>query len=111
MARPPKTKFPMHLDTWLRLALPKKRPEDRMKILREWRRFSLEKKLNREPTDQELKDEVKQWQEHEFFDSHNSYNLMYSIREFLPIFHKENLSKRAKAMAAGRWTKKIDKSP
>jgi hypothetical protein len=39
------------------------------------------------------------------------YALMDTLRmDYLPKFHKENRRNRARAMAAGRWSKKAEKT-
>ena len=77
-----------------------------MKIFREWRRSCLRKILNREPTDQELEDEIKLIRERKFDDSNGTWNWGYSLRDFLPVFYKESRRAKAQKAAAKRWSKK-----
>ena len=107
MARPIKNKLPINLDAWLRVVLRGKRPEDRFKIFREWRRSYLRQTLNREPTDSEFENGVDKWKKHEFWLSYVEMRWIDNIRlDFLPQFHKENRVKRARIAADKRWTKK-----
>jgi hypothetical protein len=99
MARPKKIKGPFRLDEFLRIALRKKRPEDRWQIFRAWRRYYLKSHLNREPTDGEHEAEIKKWQEHEFRDWHETGNLMFSLQDFVAEYHKENRIQRARRRA------------
>lgn len=107
MARPRKNKLPINLDAWLRIVLRGKRPEDRFKIFREWRRSYLRQTLNREPIDSELENEIEQWNKNEFWLSHIEMQWIDNIRlDFLPKFHKENRSKRSSIASKARWNKK-----
>jgi hypothetical protein len=107
MGRPRKIKSPMGLDDWLRRMLPEKRPEDRMKIFREWRRLNLRTTLKREPSDQEIADEI------EIIRGLDAFNYPFgfgdSLRDFVPEFHKQNRINRAQAAANKRWSKKSEK--
>ncbi|HYV28078.1 MAG TPA: hypothetical protein VFA77_11125 [Candidatus Eisenbacteria bacterium] len=94
------------MEEFLRAALKKKRPEDRMKIFREWRRSCLRKILNREPTDQELEDEIKMIRETKFGDPYQAEDWAYLLRDFVPVFHKENRIKKARLAATKRHSKK-----
>jgi len=105
MGRPGKIKFPIGLDEWLRRILPKKRPEDRMKIFREWRRLNLRAKFNREPTDQEIEEEIKMFRERKFDPSNYVFGFWDSLTDFVPVYHKENRRKRAQFAADKRWSK------
>jgi len=61
MARPKKITWPVKLNELLRIFLREriKRPEDRWKAFREWRRWHLERyKLNRKPTESELESDL-----------------------------------------------------
>jgi hypothetical protein len=109
MGRPGKTKFPIGLDEWLRRLLPKKRPEDRMKIFREWRRVNLRAKFKREPTDQEVEEEIKSIRERKFGPSNYVFGFGDSLMDFVPVFHKENRRKKAQTAANKRWSKKSEK--
>jgi len=106
MARPRKSIYPIGFYEWLRIALHEKRPENRMKIFREWRRGQLQGKLGRAPTDDEIFEEIKKWQETEFYDSTMIYVWMDSLRCFAPYFHRTNRSEKARKNAQKRWSKK-----
>lgn len=101
-----KLKFPATLESVLRFILPKKRPEDRMKIYREFVRGSLLGERGRMPTD----DEVVACIEVIRKDGFQSMNHVELVAEFmlnwLPRYEAHNRRKRAKAGAAGRWPKK-----
>jgi len=109
MARPKKVKYPIGLQEMLRIVLRGKRPEDRMKIFREYQRYGLRAKLRREPTDNEVEEELKKWQSAEIHDLSLGFidNLKF---DFLPKYRKENRSKRAQTAANSRWAKKNQKS-
>jgi hypothetical protein len=109
MGRPKKVQFPLGLDDWLRRMLPKKRPEDRMKIFREWRRLNLRAKFKREPTDQEVEEEIKLIRERKFDPSNYVFGFGDSLMDYVPEFHKQNRIKRAQIAAAKRWSKKSEK--
>lgn len=111
MGRPRKLKHPVVLEVALRLALPKKRPEDRMKIFREWRRSYLTATLKREPTDQELEDEIKLFRGLDFDGANCRFGFWDTLIDFVPVFHKENSSKKAHIAAATRWSQKSGKNP
>jgi hypothetical protein len=103
MGRLGKIKSPMGLDEWLRRVLRDKRPEDRMKIFREWRRVSLRTKFKREPTDSEIESEIKLFREHDALTY--PFGFADSLSDFVPDFHKQNRIKRSQKAAAGRWSK------
>jgi hypothetical protein len=105
MGRPGKTKSPIGLDEWLRRMLPEKRPEDRMKIFREWRRLNLRATLKHEPTDQEVEEEIKLVRERKFGPANYVFGYGDSLRDFVPIFHKENRRKKAQSAAVISWSK------
>jgi hypothetical protein len=109
MARPRKIQFPIGLDDFLRVILRGKRPEDRMKIFREFIRYDLRRKIRQEPTDSEVEDQLRRWQNAEIhgFDLPFIDNLRF---DFLPIYHKENRSKRGRTAAIKRWDKKKKKT-
>ncbi len=107
MGRPKKIKRPIGLDVALRFILKKKRPEDRMKIFREWRRKYLMAKFKREPTEQEVEDEIKLIREHDA--ANFPFGFADSLKDFVPEFHKQNRIKRARTAANGRWSKESDK--
>jgi hypothetical protein len=110
MGRPRKFQFPIALDDWLRGVLPKKRPEDRMKIFREWRRNILTANLKRPPTDQELETEIALIRETKFERGNRIYDWAYCLKDFVPVIAAENRRKRAQVAAAKRWAKKSEKS-
>ena len=89
-----------------------KRPEDRWKAFREWRRWHLERyKLNRKPTESELESDISEWQKAEFYASNHTCNLMDNFTmDFLPIYRKENRINKARKAANRRWSKNNKKS-
>jgi len=109
MGRPGKNKHPIGLEVGLRLVLRKKRPEDRMKIFREWRRTILRATLKREPTDQEMETQIKLFREPNFNAANCPFGFWDALSDFVPIFQKENRTKKAKIAAAKRWSKKSEK--
>jgi hypothetical protein len=106
MARPKKIRFPIGLDEWLRCVLPKRRPEDRMKIFREWRRNFLTTSLKRPPTGQELESEIALIRGIKFDEGNRIHDWAYSLKDFLPDLAKANRRKRAQIAAEKRWSKK-----
>ena len=100
----------MGLDDCLRRMLPKKRPELRMKIFREWRRVNLRATFNREPTDQEIKKEIKVFRERKFNDPNFIFHFAESFKDFVPDFHKDNRVKKAQKAAKQRWSKKSEEN-
>jgi len=103
MGRLGKIKSNMSLDEWLRRVLREKRPENRMKIFREWRRLYLRTKLKREPAEQEVEDEIKWVREHDALSY--PFGFADSLREFVSVYHQENRRKRAQSAAVARWAK------
>ena len=97
MGRLPKIKSPMSLDEWLRRVLRKKRPEDRMKIFREWRRLNLKK----EPTDEQIEEEIKLFREHDALNY--PFGLADSLSDFVAVYHQANRLKKAQRAATVRW--------
>jgi hypothetical protein len=111
MGRPRNIKRPVGLDVSLRRVLRMmKRPEDRMKCFREWRRVYLSTKFKREPTDQEVEDEIKLFRDPSFDGANCRFGFWDSLADFVPDFHRDNRRKRAQIAAAARWSKKIKKS-
>jgi hypothetical protein len=110
MGRPRKIERPVGLDACLRRVLRQKRPEDRMKIFREWRREYLKANLKREPTDQEVEDEIKLFRDPSFDGANCPFGFWDSLADFVPNFHRDNRRKRAQIAAAARWSKKSEKS-
>ena len=109
MARPKKSEFPINLETVLRVALPRKRLEDRMKIFREWARVNLWVKLGRQPTDEEFHTDLEQWCQKQFNNIMQIDILAMHLMEFVPRFSAENRKKRAQIAAQKRWSKKNKK--
>src|SRR5262249_24398885 len=99
MGRPRKITFPVSLEKWLHVCMPRKRLEDRMKIFREWRRFSLRVQFKREPTDQEIEDDIKLIRETKFKEGDRIHDWAFCLKDFLPVFHKENRRIRAQTAA------------
>ena len=108
MARPRKVQFPIGLEEFLRVILRDNRPEDRMKIFREFIRYDLRRKIRQEPTDSEVEDQLRRWQNAEIhgFDLPFIDNLRF---DFLPVYRKENRSRRAQTAANKRWENKKKK--
>jgi hypothetical protein len=99
----------MGLEEWLCRILTEKRAEDRMKIFREWRRLNLRIGFKKEPTDQELEEEIKFIRERKFGPGNYTFGYADSLIDFVPEFHKQNRIKRARTAATKRWSKKSDK--
>jgi len=111
MGRPGKIKRPVELEVALRHILLKKRPEDRMKIFREWRRTIMWGELKREPTSEEMEAQIKLFRGPDF-DAANLHPFFWDgLKDFVPVFHQENRSKKAKIAAQKRWSKKSEKNP
>jgi hypothetical protein len=98
-----KLKSPMSLEEWLRRVLREKRPEDRMKIFREWRRVNLRTKFKREPTEQEVVAEIKLCREHDALNY--PFGFADSLNDFVSVYHQENRRKKAQRAAIARWGK------
>lgn len=110
MGRPKKLKPPVGLDEALRKFLPNKKLEDRMKIFREWRRVNLRVKSQREPTDQEIVEEIKLFRKPDF-DAANLNPIFWNrLKDFVPVYHKENRIIKARNAANKRWSKKNEKT-
>jgi len=113
---PPKAKkYPATLDEFLRIVMPKKRPEDRMKAFREYIRASM--RLNRcyqpsesglpyesvaIPTDNEVAENIQKLRERQFSEQQFADTAQFVLR-FIPHYEREIRSKRAKSGAAGKW--------
>ncbi len=106
MGRPGKVKHPIGLEVALRVVLGKKRVEDRMKIFREWRRTVLRARLKREPTDDEVEGEIKLCRLPGFDAANCPFGFWDALKDFVPVFHKENRRKKAQTAAAKRWSQK-----
>ncbi len=108
MGRPRKVEYPIRLQEMLRIILRDKRPEDRMKIFREYQRYYLNANLRRQPSEDELEAEIKKWQDTEIYGLNPGFidNLKF---DFLPKYLKENRSKRGELLpiAAGQKMKKL----
>lgn len=110
MSRPGKIKHPIGLEVALRLVLRKKRPEDRMKIFREWRRTILRAELKREPTDEDMEAQIKLFREPNFDAANCRPGFWDMLKDFVPVFHKENRRKKAQIAASTRWSKKSEEN-
>ena len=110
MGRPGKIKYPVGLEVALRKVLGKKRPEDRMKIFREWRRTVLRARLKREPTDEEVEAEIKICRRPNFDAANCPLGFWDALSDFVPVFHKENRTRKAQAAAIKMWSKKSKKN-
>jgi len=105
MGRPAKIKRPIGLDTALLKTLPEKRPEHRRKIFRAWRVLSLGANLKREPTEEEIEAQMKLFQGPDF-DAANLHPFFWdSLKDFVPVYEKENRRKKAQSAAVIRWSK------
>jgi len=104
MARPKKIKPPVNLETVLRIVLPRKRPEDRMKIFREFAKVNLWARLGRQPSEEEFHREFEEWCKKQFYSGIDW--LSDSLKEFVPKYSAENRKKRAQIAAAKRWSEK-----
>jgi hypothetical protein len=105
MGRPAKIKHPIGLDVALRWTLPKKRAQHRRKIFRAWRVVILRTKLKREPTEQEMEAEFNLFGE-PYFDAANCpVGFWDRLKDFVPVYHKENRRKKAQNAAFKRWSK------
>src|SRR5579859_2924206 len=107
MARPRKIKLPVNLETFLRIVLPRKRPEDRMKIFREYAKMNLWTRTGREPSAEEASSDFEEWCKKEFYSGFDW--LADNLKEFVPRYSAENRKKRAKIAASRRWSKKNEK--
>jgi hypothetical protein len=106
MARPRKIKFPIELDEFLRLALPKKRFEDRIKIYREHLRTGLASDGN--TVIHRSKDEIIaliQMKRARKFNEEQYKCAAEMLLNFLPWYERENRKRRAQIAAAKRWGK------
>lgn len=103
--RPIKT-FPAPLPRVLRFLLPNKRPEDRMKIYREFVRGSLYGNKGVPPTDDEVTEAINEVASEGIKTKEHVERLADWIHNvFLPWYTAKNLKKRAKAGAEARWEK------
>lgn len=105
MARPRKIKHPIGLDVGLRFYLPKKRPEHRRKIFRAWRVTILRATLKQEPTDQEIEAQIKLFREPDFDAANCPFGFWDLLKDFVPVYQKENRIKKAQSAAVIRWSK------
>ena len=105
MARPGKIKHPIGLDVALRFYLPQKRPEHRRKIFRAWRVTILRATLKREPTDQEIEAQIKLFREPDFDAANCPFGFWDLLKEFVPVYQKENRRKKAQYAANIGWSK------
>jgi hypothetical protein len=111
MPRPRKLVYPLKLEEWLRIALRGIRLEDRMNICRAWRRWYLIFLIKRKPTEQEVDEDIKNFQQLEFCLSNQEMKWIDSLRhDFLPLYRRENRIKRAQVAATKRWSKKNSKT-
>ncbi|HTB82961.1 MAG TPA: hypothetical protein VK742_04840 [Candidatus Sulfotelmatobacter sp.] len=106
MGRPRKIKFPIELDEFLRLALPKRRLEDRLKIYREHLRTDLALDGNTviHRSDDEIIALIKMKRLRKF--SEDQYECARRmLLNFLPQYEANNRKQRAQNAAAKRWGK------
>jgi hypothetical protein len=113
MPRPRKIKFPIGLEELLRLALPDKRREDRLKYYRLDLRADLKWKWNRPPTEEEV-DLAMAASRTKRFSEGMSSALCTTLRHWVSIYETEirpNIRRnRAKIAAAKRWSKENRKN-
>ena len=100
-------KFPATLASALRFMLPQKRPEDRMKIYREFIRASLWTEKGRAPTDEEVASVINLVTEEKFQSLNHVQHIAEFLERFVPSYESSNRRKRARAGAAKRWPKKV----
>jgi hypothetical protein len=105
MARPRKIKFPIKLEELLRLALPKKRLEDRFKYYRLILRDKIGWTISPQPTDELVEKEIVKARSIQYGEQDANYLINY-IRYNVPVFEAEIRQKRAEIAAAKRWSKK-----
>jgi hypothetical protein len=106
MARPKKVQLPIGLQDMLRIALPNKRPEDRMRIFRAWARSNLTTKLWRVPTEEEFQVEFDLWCKKPFTEMFWVQDVAAFIKNFVPHFTAANRKKRAQTAANAKWKKR-----
>ena len=110
MARPRTFALPVGLDEMLRWALPKKRPEDRRRIFKEWSKANLAMKLWKRPTDEEAQAEYELWCNKKFSNMEHIIDTANFVKDFAPKFSANNRMERAQKAAKIRWSKKTKKS-
>ena len=104
MARPEKIKHPVGLDEFLRRLFPKKRPELRQKIFREWRRTILTAEYKRAATDQEVDAELKLFREGKLSAAFYKFGFADSLNDYVPVYLQEIRVKKASNAATARWS-------
>ena len=105
MGRPGKIKRPVGLDAALRFTLLQKRPEHRRKIFRAWRLTLLRATLKREPADQEMEAQIQLFREPDFDAANCPFGFWDLLKDFVPVYQKENRRKKAQSAAVIRWSK------
>ena len=106
MARPGKTKYPVSLEVALRLAMPKKRLEDRFKFFRMFIQKDLQLKLGRPPSKEEVEQGIADAQ-HKRYTELETHNFRTAIfPRLIPEFEDAIRKKRAQIAAAKRWKRK-----
>jgi hypothetical protein len=104
MPRPRKIEFPVGLEEMLRLAMPRKRLEDRFKFYRMELREHFHWKHGRPPTQEEIEQEMCRARTIKF-DQSVSIGIGQNLRNHLSIFESEIRRQRAKNAATKRWSK------
>ena len=61
--------------------------------------------LKREPTDQEIEAQIKLFREPNFDATNCPFGFWDSLKEFVPVYQKENRIKKAQSAAVIRWSK------
>lgn len=97
--------FPIGFEELLLWAMPKERPENRMRVY--WRlvRESLHGRYSRPPTDDEIVAELQSMRQ-KTFGEYRCECIRADMSRCAEIIKRENLEKRAKAGAEVRWKKK-----
>jgi hypothetical protein len=108
MGRPKKPDFPIGFEEFLRYALPKKRPEDRLKFYRLFVRDYLHRPATIKASESEIEAEITKNRQNKF-DENTAYHFRMWMNMSLSEWEKENRHNRAKLMAAGRWKKRKNK--
>jgi hypothetical protein len=114
MARPQKIIGEIGFEEMLRWAMPKKRIADRFKFYRLYLRDNLHKHgsyAGWKATTEEIEQAIADARKKKFnIDSDSTHNFRNWINSAIPGWQRELRRDRAKAMAAGRWSKKNKKT-
>jgi hypothetical protein len=108
MARPKKIQWPIGFEEMLLFAFAKKRPEDRLKFYRLFLRDYLHPGTTIQASPEEIETALLADRRKKFSENWAFHIRMWSNGSF-EKWKRENYQKRAKAMAAGRWSKDKNK--